>query len=43
VSDDDYRATVGDLRRQAADAIRALDSLDARPSQTQRREAVNAG
>ena len=43
VSDEDYRATVGGLRRQAADAIRALDSLDAPPSQAQRSEAVNAG
>jgi hypothetical protein len=42
VSDEDYRATVGPLRRQAADAIRALDALDAPPSQAQRPEAVNA-
>jgi len=41
VSDDDYRATVGALRRQAADAIRALDALDAPPAETRRQEAVN--
>ena len=29
VSDDDYRAVVGILRRDAADALRALDRLDA--------------
>jgi len=29
VSDEDYRAAVGGLRREAAGAIRALDALDA--------------
>lgn len=43
VSDEDYRATVGSLRRQAADAIRALDALDAPPGHADRPEAVNAG
>ena len=43
VSDEDYRATVGALRRQAADSIRALDALDAPPIQVERPEAVNAG
>ncbi|HEV8249777.1 MAG TPA: hypothetical protein VGQ15_07370 [Gaiellaceae bacterium] len=43
VSDEDYRATVGALRRQAADAIRALDALDAPPSRAERPEVVNAG
>jgi hypothetical protein len=43
VSDEDYRATVGGLRREAADAIRALDSLDGPASQARRPEAVNAG
>jgi hypothetical protein len=43
VSDEDYRATVGALRRQAADAIRALDALDAPTTPAQRPEAVNAG
>jgi hypothetical protein len=33
VSDEDYRAAVGGLRREAADAIRALDALDAPPSE----------
>lgn len=41
VSDEDYRASVGGLRRQAADAIRALDALDAPPSE--RREAARVG
>ena len=31
VSDEDYRAAVGGLRRQAAEAIRALDALDELP------------
>lgn len=43
VSDEDYRASVGALRRQAADAIRALDALDAPSSEAQRPETVNAG
>ena len=42
VSDDDYRATVGALRRQAAEAIRALDALDAPPAEAEPQEAVNA-
>ena len=42
VSDEDYRATVGALRRQAADAIRALDALDA-PASPAPRETVHAG
>ena len=29
VEDDDYRSLVGPLRRAAADALRALDALDA--------------
>jgi len=29
ISDDDYRAVVGSLRRDAAEALRALDSLSA--------------
>jgi hypothetical protein len=43
VSDEDYRATVGTLRRQAADAIRALDALDAPPIEAERPETVSAG
>ena len=42
VSDEDYRATVGALRRQAAEAIRALDALDAPPTEAEPQEAVNA-
>ena len=30
VSDDDYRALVGPLRRSAADALRALEAIDGR-------------
>ena len=41
VSDEDYRAAVGGLRRQAADAIRALDALDA-PSSA-RKEMARVG
>jgi hypothetical protein len=41
VSDEDYRAAVGGLRREAADAIRALDALDAAPSQ--RKEVAPVG
>ena len=42
VSDEDYRATVGALRRQAAEAIRTLDALDAPPAEAEPQEAVNA-
>jgi hypothetical protein len=42
ISDEDYRAAVGTLRRQAADAIRALDALDAPPSPAEEPETVNA-
>jgi hypothetical protein len=42
VSDEDYRASVGALRRQAADSLRALDTLDAAPSPAEEPEAVNA-
>jgi hypothetical protein len=42
VSDEDYRAAVGGLRRQAADAIRALDDLDAPSAASQEREPVGA-
>ena len=42
VSDEDYRAAVGGLRRQAADAIRALDGLDAPSAASQEREPVGA-
>jgi hypothetical protein len=38
VSDEDYRAGVGPLRRQAAQAIRALDRLDAPPADAPDRE-----
>jgi alkylhydroperoxidase family enzyme len=41
VSDEDYRAAVGGLRRQAADAIRALDALGAPPSA--RKEMARVG
>jgi hypothetical protein len=41
VSDEDYRAAVGGLRREAADAIRALDTLDAAPSE--RKEVAPVG
>jgi hypothetical protein len=41
VSDEDYRAAVGGLRREAADAIRALDALDAPPSE--QKEVVRVG
>jgi hypothetical protein len=43
VSDEDYRSAVGGLRRRAADAIRALDELDARPAEPREREPVPAG
>jgi hypothetical protein len=33
VSDEDYRELVGPLRRQAAEALRALDPTDGRPEQ----------
>ena len=33
VSDEDYRAAVGGLRREAAAAIRALDAFDAPPAE----------
>jgi hypothetical protein len=42
ISDEDYRAGVGVLRRQAALAIRALDTLDA-PAGAEPREPVRAG
>jgi hypothetical protein len=42
VSDEDYRAAVGGLRREAAQAIRALDALDA-PAATEPREVVRVG
>jgi len=42
VSDEDYRATVGALRRQAAEAIRTLDALDAPRAEAEPQEAVNA-
>ena len=32
ISDEDYRAVVGSLRRDAAEALRALDRLGARPA-----------
>ena len=41
VSDEDYRAAVGGLRRQAAEAIRALDALDAPPAG--RKEVAHVG
>jgi hypothetical protein len=41
VSDEDYRAAVGRLRREAADAIRALDALDALPAE--RKEVARVG
>lgn len=41
VSDDDYRAAVGGLRRDAALAIRALDALDTPPAE--RREVARVG
>ncbi len=33
VSDEDYRELVGSLRRQAAEALRALDTPTARPAE----------
>jgi hypothetical protein len=39
VSDEDYRELVGPLRRQAADALRALDP----PAAVVQKEAVRAG
>ncbi|MEX0673538.1 MAG: hypothetical protein WD981_03800, partial [Gaiellaceae bacterium] len=41
VSDEDYRAAVGGLRREAAEAIRTLDALDAAPSE--RKEVARVG
>lgn len=41
VSDEDYRAAVGGLRREAAMAIRALDAFDAPPSV--RKEVARVG
>jgi hypothetical protein len=41
VSDEDYRSAVGGLRREAAEAIRALDALDAQPSE--RKEVARVG
>ena len=41
VSDEDYRAAVGGLRREAALAIRALDALDAPPAE--RKEVAHVG
>jgi hypothetical protein len=43
ISDEDYRATVGSLRRQAADAIRALDASEARPTEVEPKEPVRVG
>ncbi len=41
VSDEDYRAAVGGLRREAAVAIRALDALDAPAAE--RKEVARVG
>ena len=41
VSDEDYRAAVGGVRRQAAEAIRALDDLDSPPAG--RKEMAHVG
>ena len=38
-SDDDYRALVGPLRRQAAESLRALDRLAPRTTSTPQEEA----
>lgn len=35
VSDEDYRAVVGPLRRQAAQALRALDAFDGKAAREQ--------
>ena len=43
VTDEDYRAAVGPLRRRAADALRALDAADAPAGAPQKQEAVGAG
>jgi len=39
ISDEDYRAVVGSLRRDAADALRALDRLRPRAAGTSDAEA----
>jgi hypothetical protein len=41
-SDEDYRALVGPLRRQAAEALRALDRLAPRAAPTQQEEEEQA-
>jgi hypothetical protein len=40
-SDEDYRALVGPLRRQAAEALRALDRLSTRAAPTQHEEEAH--
>jgi hypothetical protein len=40
ITDDDYRSLVGPLRREAADALRALEPTSGRPSPA---EQVSAG
>jgi hypothetical protein len=43
LSDEDYRALVGPLRREAADALRALEPRAAAASEPARREVRPAG
>jgi hypothetical protein len=40
-SDEDYRAQVGRLRRQAAEALRAVDRASTKPSQTPHEEEAH--
>jgi hypothetical protein len=42
ISDEDYREVVGTLRRDAADALRAVDRLDAERAGTPARSAKSA-
>ncbi len=42
ISDEDYRAVVGVVRRDAAEALRALDRLRAAPEEGTGRETANS-
>lgn len=43
ISDEDYRAVIGVVRRDAAEALRALDRLRASPEEGTGAEAANSG
>ena len=43
ISDEDYRSVVGVLRRDAADALRALDRLRAEDREGTRKDAAKTG